>query len=341
MARLRHVDCAEPGLTRRRYGRGFAYLDEEGRPVRDEAVIDRIRSLAIPPAWRDVWICVAENGHLQAVGTDDAGRRQYLYHPRWRLHRDREKFEGMLDFARSLPAMRRRTEKLLAGEGLSRERVLACAVSLLDRGLFRIGGEEYAEANGSYGLSTLERRHVEANGSGTLRFDFEGKTGKRQTLEVHGRAIYDVGSELIRSRRRSTRFLVYRDGRRYVDVRAEDVNAFVKELVGSDFSAKDFRTWHATVLAAVAVAASDEPGTAAGRKRAVTHAVEDVSDALGNTPAVSRASYIDPRVFDRFRAGATIAGTLEQAAWQPGRPLTATRQAKVEAAVLDLLGEPT
>ncbi|MGZ4337365.1 MAG: DNA topoisomerase IB [Gaiellaceae bacterium] len=310
MPRLRRADCSAPGLTRRRHGRGFGYVDEQGRSVRDPEVVERIRSLAIPPAWADVWICPDPNGHLQAVGRDQAGRRQYLYHPRWRTHRDRQKFDEMLAFAETLPSARRRVAGLLRRRGLTRERVLAFAFGLLDRGFFRIGGEEYAELNGSHGLATLERRHVRLEADGAIVFDYEGKTGRRQVQRVVDPALSRVAAELRRSRRRGTGFLAFRNGRGWVDVRSDDINAFVKELTSPEFSAKDFRTWHATVLAAVSLAASAEPARKAGRDRAIAAAVRDVAESLGNTPAVCRASYIDPRLFDHFRAGSTIAPSL-------------------------------
>jgi len=292
--------------------------------VRDAATLERIRSLAIPPAWGDVWICPVANGHLQAVGTDAAGRRQYLYHPRWREHRDREKFADMLAFARTMPGMRRAIAAHLRREGPTRERVLAGAVALLDRGLFRIGGEAYAEENGSYGLATLERRHVRLGERGVLVFDYPAKTGRRRVQEVVDPALYRLASELKRARRRGSEFLAYRNGRGWVDVDSAAINAFVKELTGDGFSAKDFRTWHATVLAAASVARVGTRTSVRGRERAVREAICDVAESLGNTPAVCRASYVDPRVLDLYRAGATIDPALR-------------RQDEVEAAVIELL----
>jgi len=274
MARLRHVSSSEPGLSRRRRGSGFVYLDEGGRRVADSAVLDRIRQLAIPPAWTDVWICRDENGHLQAVGTDAAGRRQYLYHERWRRRRDAEKFESMLSFSEKLPRLRRTVDSLVRGGELSRERVLAFAVGLLDHGLFRIGSAVYAEDNGSHGLTTLERADVELDGDGVLLFDYIGKGGKRHRQKVIDRDLRSVGAELKHARRRDPRFLAYRNGRGWVSVSSDDVNAFLKELAGEQYSAKDFRTWHATVLAAVDLAATDTPRSGAAEKRAI-------NDALG------------------------------------------------------------
>ena len=334
MPRLRRVDCAGPGIGRRRRGKGFSYVDEHGRPVQDQEALDRVRSLAIPPAWEDVWISPHANGHLQAVGTDAAGRRQYLYHPVWREHRDRQKFDEMLRFARALPPARRRWRRTLGGKGLSRDRVLAFAVALLDRGLFRIGSEEYAN-NGSHGLATLRRRHVTLNGNDRLAFDYEGKSGQHQELEVRDRALRRVAAELLGVRSRGGRFLVYPNDRGWHEVHADEVNAFLKQLVGDEFSAKDFRTWHATVLAAVSVATAEPPRSVTARRRVVSTAIRDVAAALGNTPAVCRASYVDPRVFDRFRAGHTIDPSLV------GRATSDASRELVEAAVRDLLdGQP-
>ncbi len=325
------MDCAGPGLERRRRGRGFSYLDERGRPVRDEETLERIRGLAIPPAWREVWICPAANGHLQAVGTDEAGRRQYLYHPAWREHRDREKFEEMLRFGKALPAARRRIGRLLAASDLSRDRVLAFAVALLDHGLFRVGGEAYATEYGSHGLATLERRHVSLAGRTGVAFAFEGKSGQLHELEVNGRPLRRVTAELLEARRRG-RFLAYRNGVGWHEVRSEDVNAFLKGLVGEEFSAKDFRTWHATVLAAVGVAAAGPTSGVTARRRVVKETIGEVAAALGNTPAVCRASYVDPRVFDLYRAGSTIDPRLAG----PG-PRSLARRERVEKAVARLL----
>jgi DNA topoisomerase-1 len=296
--RLRRSDCTSPGIARRRRGRGFEYLEPDGKRIDDAATLDRVRALALPPAWADVWICSDPNGHLQAVGTDAAGRRQYRYHDRWRERRDQEKFDQMLAFARALPRLRKRAAADLRGTGHTRE--LACAVRLLDRGFFRVGGEEYAEGNGSYGLATLEPKHVELAGDGMLVFDYPAKSGKRRVQAVVDPDVYEFVAALKRRRRR-----------RLLGIRSPEVNAYIKEHTGGDFSAKDFRTWHATVLAAVALGVSERAETRTGRQRAITRAVAEVAHYLGNTPAVSRASYIDPRVFDRYRGGMTIAPAVE------------------------------
>jgi DNA topoisomerase IB len=335
MPRLRRADCSTPGITRRRRGRGFEYVDEHGGRVEDVDALERIRGLVIPPAWNDVWICPYPNGHIQAVGTDAAGRRQYLYHPAWRERRDREKFDEMIRFARALPALRATASRHLRRRGLVRERVLACAVRLLDRGFFRIGTEGYAEENKTYGLATMKRRHVRLEPGGLIRFDYTAKGGKRRIQSVVDSDVYRVVAELKR-RRGEGELLAYKVGRRWVDVTSADINAYIKESTDDDFSAKDFRTWNATVIAALALAVSGEAhGSKTARTRAISRAVQEVAHYLGNTPAVCRASYIDPRVFDRFRDGLTIGGALDQLGEVTfGEPAT---QGAIEEAVLDLL----
>jgi DNA topoisomerase IB len=328
MPRLRHVDCADPGYRRLRRGRGFGYVDHRGKPIQDAETLERIRGLVIPPAWTDVWICRHPNGHLQAVGVDAAGRRQYLYHPVWRAQRDRQKFDEMLQFARALPKLRRRTAKLLEQDGLAKDRILGFAVTLLDRGLFRIGSEEYAEGNGSYGLTTLERRHVRLEGRGAVLFEYRGKTGKLLSHRIVDAKLRRVAADLKRHRTRRTAFLAFENGNGWTELRAAEINAFIKDVTGGDFSAKDFRTWHATVLAAAFVAISAEKTSGAGRKRTINAAAEVVAGALGNTPAVCKASYIDPRVFDLYRSGETIPPAV-------ARRISATRAR--ERAVLALL----
>jgi DNA topoisomerase I len=338
MVRTRRVDCAGPGIRRLRRGRGFAYVDVDGQPVSDPEVLARIRALVVPPAWRDVWICPIPNGHLQAVGTDAAGRRQYLYHQAWRTRRDQEKFDHMLEFARALPGLRERVAAHLAEEGLTRERVLACATRLLDRGFFRMGSEGYAEQNQTYGLATIHKRHVRLDGD-VIAFDYVSKGGKRRLQSVLDPAAREVVAALLRRRGGGPELLAFQRGRAWVDVRSEDVNAYIKEQTGGDFTAKDFRTWAATVLAAVALASSFRVARSrTARTRAVRRAVQEVAAYLGNTPAVCRASYIDPRLFDRYRSGLTVAAALERLGEvdEPGEP---AHQGAIEAAVLDLIEE--
>ncbi len=277
MARLRRSTCAAPGISRRRRGRGFEYLDRAADRVDDPEVLERIAALAIPPAWREVWICMDPRGHLQATGIDGAGRKQYLYHELWRAHRDREKFDSMLAFGRALPRLRRRVARDLQMMGgavkspptdarLSRERVLACAVRLLDVGFFRIGSEDYAERNESFGLTTMLREHVTLDRE-LLVFDFPAKSGQRRVQAIADRDALEIVGELKR-RRSGSQLLAYRSGRKWTDLHADDVNDYVKRASGGDFTAKDFRTWNASVLAAVALAADDPRAkTAAQRER--------------------------------------------------------------------------
>ena len=339
MARLRRVDCSGPGIRRRRRGKGFEYLDEEGNRITEPTVIDRIRELAIPPAWEDAWICPYPLGHIQATGTDAAGRKQYRYHDLWRERRDREKFESMIGFARALPRLRRRVAKDLAREGMPREKVLACAVRLLDRGFFRIGSEDYAEENDTYGLATMQKRHVTVRDDQVV-FDYEAKGSQRRMQSIGDPEVAAVVRELKRRRGGGEELLAYKGGRRWVDVKSSDINEYVKEAAGADFTAKDFRTWSGTVLAAVALAVSAPAQRGKGsRKRAKTRAIKEVAHYLGNTPAVARSSYIDPRVFDRFDGGLTIAGVLPELgdaveAWPD-------LQGEIEEGVLDLIERDT
>jgi DNA topoisomerase-1 len=306
--------------------------------MEDPEVLERIRELVIPPAWENVWICPYPLGHIQAVGSDAAGRRQYIYHERWRERRDQEKFDEMIRFARALPRVRRVTARHLAQKGVTRERVLAGAVRLLDRGFFRIGTEGYAEQNQTYGLATMEKRHVTLEKGGVLRFDYVAKGGKRRIQSIVDPEVYKL-VEVLKRRRSGEELLAYKNGRGWVDVRSDEINVYIKEIAGEDFSAKDFRTWTATVIAAVALAVSGRAAeTKTARKRAITRAIQEVAFYLGNTPAVCRASYIDPRVFDRYQDGYTIGGALESLGEDVdlGQP---SFQGAVEEAVLDLLEE--
>ena len=339
MTRLRRSDCSGPGLSRRRRGRGFEYRDEDGARVTDPEVLARIRELGIPPAWRDVWICPSPAGHLQATGTDDAGRKQYLYHPAWRSRRDAQKFEDMARFARALPELRERVTADLEGDELTRTRVLACAVRLLDRGFFRIGSEEYTVQNESFGLATMRRSHVTLARDGEMMFDYPAKSGIRRVQAVVDAVAAEIVATLKRRRGGGDELLAYKDGRRWRDLRSEDINAYLKEATGDDFSAKDFRTWNATLLAAVALSVSGEvAGSPTGRKRAISRAVKEVAHYLGNTPAVCRGSYIDPRVFDAYRAGLVIGRPLREAA-SGGPGELPIHQRPLEEAVLDLINE--
>jgi DNA topoisomerase-1 len=331
--RLRRSDRSRPGLTRRKRGRGFEYRDSGGELV-DEETRARVHALAIPPAWTDVWVCADPLGHLQATGIDAAGRTQYLYHPAWRERRDREKFDRMLDFAAALPRVRRATERDLALDGLARDQVLACAVRLLDEGFFRIGGEEYAEDNGSVGLATMLKTHVTLADACVVTFDYPAKGGDWRVQSVVDAEVYAVMSLLKRRRGGGDELLAYKNGRSWADVRSTDINDYLREVAGGDFTAKDFRTWSATVLAASSVAVLGERAdSATARKRVISLAVTEVAHYLGNTPAVCRASYVDPRVFDRFNAGETILPALDRA----DDADDAKRRRTVELAVIRLL----
>jgi DNA topoisomerase I len=309
--RLHRVDPAAPGLTRRRRGRGFSYEDARGRAVTDPDVLARISGLAIPPAWRDVWICPDPRGHLQAAGTDAAGRRQYLYHPDWRERQDTQKFRRVETFARALPGLRAVVERDLGLEGVPRERVMAAAVRLLDRATFRIGSESYAERYGSFGLATIRKSHVRIEGDSTIVFDYVAKAGVRRLHAIDDPVLVPVIERLKRRRSGGVELLAYRADGRWRDVRSNDINVYLKGALGPEHSAKDFRTWHATVLAAVDIGvAAGRATSVTSRKQQVSATVRSVAEQLGNTPAVCRAAYIDPRVFDRYREGITIAPVL-------------------------------
>jgi len=331
--RLRRADCAGAGIERRRHGRGFSYRDPEGGRIEDEETLARIGQLAIPPAWEEVWICPDPSGHIQATGIDAAGRKQYLYHERWQRRAAARKFEAMREFARALPALRRAVARDLRREGVPRERALACGVRLLDRGLLRVGGEEYADANGSFGVATLRREHVSLSGD-ELLFDFPAKSGQRRVQALRDRSASRAIEAMRRRRSGPPDLLVFREGRSWHDVRSADVNAYVQEKAGEGFSAKDFRTWHGTVLAAAELALAGPARSRASAERAIREAIRGVAEALGNTPAVCRASYVDPRVLDRFRDGVTI-----EPPRRPGDPAALLGRAAIERQVLELVSD--
>jgi DNA topoisomerase I len=335
--RLRRSDCSDSGLRRRGRGRGFEYLDEGGERIIDEDTLERIRDLAIPPAWEQVWICADPLGHLQATGIDAAGRKQYLYHERWRERRDRAKFDRMVSFARALPRLRRRLAQDLNGSEPTRERVLACSVRLLDIGLFRIGGEEYAENGGGLGLTTIGKQHVAVE-NGSARFDYPAKGGVRRVHSVEDPVCVELIRKLRRRRSGGEQLLAYRDRRTWVAVHADDVNEYLKQRLGEGFSAKDFRTWNATVLAAATLAASGiDASMKTARQRAIKQAVNAVAEILGNTAAVARSAYIDPRIFDRYLSGWTIGPALADASELDSLDDRVRR--RLELAVVDLLAD--
>lgn len=346
--RLRRADPNSPGYGRRRRGRGFSYTDQQGRPLTDPAERDRIHALAIPPAWRDVWICPDPRGHIQAVGTDQAGRRQYRYHDVWRAKRDEAKFDHVLDVAERLPALRARVHEDLGKRGLCRDRVLATAVRLLDQAVFRIGGQAYAtEESGSgeatYGLATLRREHVTLRGS-AMEFRYPAKGGVERAQRLVDAQVAPVVRALLRRSDPSPELLAYRQRPRgpWRDVRSDDVNNYLKEVAAIQVSAKDFRTWHATVLGALSLASpqSRAAGSVSARRRAVSRAIREVAEYLGNTPAVAKASYVDPRIVDLYHAGTTVGARLGDKV-RPEGAVTAgeslAERDEAERAVLDLL----
>jgi DNA topoisomerase IB len=291
------------GFRRVRSGSGFRYVDADGTPV-SAADRERIQDLVIPPRWTDVWIAADPLAHIQAVGTDDAGRRQYLYHPLWRAGRDRRKFSRALRLAEALPSARRRVTKALRGEGLTRERALALAFRLLDDAALRVGSERYLVRHGSRGLTTLQRRDVRVDGS-SVSMSFPAKSGKTASVEVTDDVLADAVSDFAVGSPRAS-LLAYRKGRRRVRITPAEVNAYLKELTGASYSAKDFRTLHGTILAADALARIGSLDSRQDRRRAERLAVQAAASALGNTTAVARGSYIDPRVFREYARGRTL-----------------------------------
>jgi len=303
-AGLRYVSDTRPGIRRRMGRLGFQYIRPDGRIIRDRREIARLNALAIPPAWRAVWICADRRGHIQATGRDAKGRKQYRYHSEWRSRRDEHKYDRMIAFARALPLIRRRTNADLARPGLPRDKVLATVVQLLEKSLIRVGNDEYARRNGSFGLTTLRNRHVEVKGS-TVRFEFRGKSGVRRAVDVNDRRIARIvkacqelpGQELFE-------YVDRRGVRR--DVGSGDVNAYLKEITGRDFTAKDFRTWAGTVLACAALLELERVESQAQARKNVVQAIESVAGMLGNTRAVCRRSYIHPAVLESYVDGTML-----------------------------------
>jgi DNA topoisomerase-1 len=323
--RLRRSDLDKPGLSRRRAGRGFRYLGADGETVTDGETLDRIRALVIPPAWTDVWISPDPRGHIQATGYDVAGRKQYLYHEVWRSTRDAAKFDHALEIAGKLPEIRERLCADLSGRGLRRSRVLAAIVRLLDMGMFRVGGDEYArrDEDPSYGLSTLRPEHVRGR-NGCMLLEFAGKSGVEHRASVDDGEVCQVLRDLRTRRRGQDRLFAYWDpgARRWREVHADEINEYLREISGEQMTAKDFRTWHGTVKAAEELTAAGPQTSKAKRRKAVSAAMKEVGELLGNTPTVARNSYVDPRVVERYEEG-----------------LVADPAAPPEQAVLELLDE--
>ncbi len=330
-AGLRHSSDSRPGITRHRSGRGFTYRDPEGVTIRDEEIVARIRSLAIPPAWANVWICPSPLGHIQATGRDARGRKQYRYHPRWRTRRDAGKFERMLEFADALPTIRARCDGDLGRSGLPREKVLAAVVRLLELTLIRVGNDEYARLNKSFGLTTLKDRHAVVEGS-RVRFRFRGKTGKIQQVDLRDRRLAGIvrrcqelpGQEL---------FQYVDDDGEVRDVASDDVNEYLREaLGGAPFTAKDFRTWAGTLLAYRALRALGPADGDRASRRNVNQAIRQVADGLGNTPTVAKGSYVHPAVVDAYLEGSLRGALLEATEDEgtpPARPTPAEERAMV------------
>lgn len=310
--RLRRSAVRDPGIRRLRRGQGFCYQDAAGAPVDDAATLQRIRDLVIPPAWKKVWVCPYPNGHIQAVGTDAAGRRQYLYHQTWQEERSEEKFDRVLEMAAALPDMRRQIATDLCRRGLGRDRVLALALHLLDLGYFRAGSEQYAEEHNSYGIATLLCEHVSLHRR-AVEFDYPAKSGVRRTLEIDDPEVVRSVRALLRGRSGDERLLVCRNGSSWTDLHAEDLNARFKALVGDEYTVKDLRTWHGTVLGAAAFVDADPPVNKTVIKRVESAVMKEVAEELGNTPAVARSSYVDPRVVEGYESGLTIAAGARRA----------------------------
>lgn len=335
LARLRYVNDARPGIRRKRAGSGFRYIGVDGKPIHDPAILDRIRSLAIPPAYRDVWICPDPNGHIQATARDARGRKQYRYHPRWRQIRDETKYDRMVAFGEALPQIRRRVSEDLEKPGLPREKVLAAIVRLLETTMIRVGNKEYAEKNGHFGLTTMENRHVDVEGS-TIHFRFRGKSGKIHQIDLRDARIARLvkrcqhlpGQEL---------FEYLDEGGQLRTVDSGDVNDYLQEIAGGDFTAKDFRTWAGTLLAALALREFEAFDSEAQAKRNVVKAIESVARQLGNTPSICRKCYVHPGIIETYVSG-TMSDMLNQ---RIGKALSQSLHElePEEAAVLALLRE--
>ena len=304
MSRLHYVTDAKPGISRKKSGKSFSYYAADGKKITDKDIIARINSLAVPPAYKDVWICPLANGHMQATGIDSRGRKQYRYHPQWRAEREESKFEHILYFGERLPAIRKKVEKDIQLPGMVRNKVMATIVQLLEKTLIRVGNAEYARDNKSYGLTTLRNKHVDVKGT-QIRFKFMGKSGKQWNLSLHDRRIAAIikrcedmpGYELFK----------YQDEEgKAIDVGSSDVNAYLKEISGEDFTAKDFRTWSATILAALALAEFEKFDSSTQAKKNILRAIEKVAKRLGNTPTICRKSYIHPEVINAYMDGELV-----------------------------------
>ena len=332
-AHCRYVDDTGPGITRVKAGKGFRFVDTAGKTVKSAEVLARIKALVIPPAWTKVWICPQEDGHIQATGRDVRGRKQYRYHARFREVREETKYERMMQFAEALPAIRARIDEDLSKPGLAREKVLATVVRLLEITLIRVGNEEYARENGSFGLTTMRTRHVDITGT-SVKFRFRGKSGKEHAVKVHDRRLARVVARCNDLPGEVLFQYLDDDGQRH-SVESDDVNAYLHGISGAEFTAKDFRTWAGTVLAAQALKALEVFDTKAAAKKNIVEAVKNVSSRLGNTPSVCRKCYVHPQIFDAYLDGHLVA-VLQQRAEAELRDSLAALSSE-EAAVLMLL----
>jgi DNA topoisomerase-1 len=332
-AGLRYVLDDRPGIRREPDKDGFRYLDARGESIDDEATLKRIKSLAIPPAWTEVWICPQANGHLQATGRDARGRKQYRYHPKWREVRDEVKYERMIKFGKALPAIRKEVDRALGLPGLPREKVLATIVYLLEATMMRIGNDEYARENKSYGLTTLRNRHVKIDGS-EVEFRFRGKSGVYHNVKVNDRRLARI---IQRSRELPGQdlFEYLDDDRQPHTVNSSDVNDYLREITGEDYTAKDFRTWSGTVLAAIALQEFEKFDSEAQAKKNIVRAIETVAEKLGNTPSVCRKCYVHPAVLDSYMDGTMVEGLLARAEQKLAEDLQDLQPE--EAAVLAML----
>lgn len=337
-AGLRYSTDARPGIARRRAGRGFSYRGHDGRIVRDRSTLARIRALAIPPAWTDVWICPDPDGHLQATGRDDRGRKQYRYHARWRVRRDEQKFQRIIAVAQALPRIRRRCDRDLARRGLPRDKVLAAVVRLLELTLIRVGNDEYARLNRSFGLTTMRDRHARVRGS-TVRFRFRGKSGQQHEVDVRDRRLAGIvgrcqelpGQELFQ--------YVDEDGT-IRDVASDDVNAYLRDAAGTEVTARDFRIWAGTVLAYRSLRALEPTDDERVARRNVVEAVRQSAGMLRNTPAVARQSYVHPGVLEAYLEGAIPRGRMPARARRSEAPRATGALDADETALIELLREP-
>ena len=332
-AGLRYVADDQPGFTRKRAGKAFRYFDANGKEVRDKDQLARIKSLAIPPAWTDVWICPSPNGHLQATGRDARGRKQHRYHPKWREARDDTKFTRMIAFARALPKIRKRIAEDLKLPGLTRNKVLATVVKLLEVSLIRVGNDEYARDNKSYGLTTMRDHHVDISGA-RMRFSFRGKSGKNHAIDITDPRLAKIVKQCQELPGQEIFQYIDDDGKQQ-DVKSEHVNEYLREITGQDFTAKDFRTWAGTVLAAIALRELEKFDTQTQAKKNILRAIETVAERLGNTAAICRKSYVHPMVLDAYMDGALLQTVRQRAQEQWNSSIGKLRPE--EAAVLALL----